>query len=636
MTMWKPTLRVNKLSVVKDSHEVLAVQFHSGVNIVSGHNSSGKTTVLDFLAYSLGAENVPFKKQAFLCDSAFAEVSLNGSAVTLRRDVNEKALNPLHIFWGTLDAAKKAPILAWETYPFKRSSTKISFTQSLLLALGLPEAQGDGASNLTMHQFLRVLYADQPSLHSPIFRVDTFDNALTRETVGNYLCGIYDDALYTSQLERRELEKEAAKLTAELRSIYSVFARSEQDIGIEFFEQQINSLEQERAELAVELARTKSERTVQSKETNLQSTEGLRGDLDAAKSKLFKAKDELATLDIEMADTTAFIDELGRRLENIEESSVTRKYFGSLKFEFCPSCLTPLSEGGSAAHYACDLCKSPLAAGHTDGQLLRMKNEIRIQIRESNSIMAEARERAKRIQKELPGLKKQLNVLEQRYRESAEVWSSDLENAIEASARRLGELDQRIKTMYESQKLASVIKDLQARRDIVSARFVELDGLIEKLEFSQEERKRKVSYEVSSKLASLLRKDLDRQAEFKTAEMVEFSFADNEVIINGSRKFSESSTVVLRHLFHVSLLSASTKLPTMRLPRFMILDGIEDGGLEPERAHLLQEIIVDECERFESDYQLIFASSQISPSLNNDRYVVGRVFTEESRSLSIR
>jgi len=83
------------------------------------------------------------------------------------------------------------------------------------------------------------------------------------------------------------------------------------------------------------------------------------------------------------------------------------------------------------------------------------------------------------------------------------------------------------------------------------------------------------------------------------------------------------------------MLSASTRLPEMRLPRFMMLDGIEDGGMELERSYRLQEIIIEECSKFDCDYQLIFATSQIAPNLENENYVVGKQYSEESRSLNL-
>src|SRR5687768_14589380 len=101
----KPTLAVNNLVVLKNQKEVLNITFHGGVNIISGHNSSGKTTVLDFLAFALGAENIPWKQEALLCDEVVAEVRLNHRAITLRRSVTEKPLSPTHVFWGDISAA---------------------------------------------------------------------------------------------------------------------------------------------------------------------------------------------------------------------------------------------------------------------------------------------------------------------------------------------------------------------------------------------------------------------------------------------------------------------------------------------------------------------------------------------------
>ena len=634
MTMLKPTISLKQLSVYKNNNCVFDCEFHLGVNIVHGHNSSGKTTILDFIAYTLGAENIPWKQEALLCDTSIAEILLNGRHITIRRDVNQKLMNPLYIYWGTLSEALAASVTSWELFPFKRSTNKISFTQALLLALELTEAQGDGASNLTMHQFLRVMYADQPSLHSPIFRVDTFDNALTRETVGNYLCGIFDDALYSRQLEKRELDKEIQRLTTELRSIFSVLGRSQQDVSLEFFAQQIKTMEYERDNLVAELARLKSERTLQISTNPALKNEDVRKGLDLAKRTLFDEEDRLARTEYEIADSLKFIEEIQSRLISIEESSVTRNYFNSLQFSFCPCCLSAVNSSPTGST-ACALCKTPLNDTPGDGQALRMKNELRIQLQESQVLIADRETDALEIRTKLPGLKQNLKQLEQKYAASTKVWSSELEDALERTARAIGSVEQEIKGLYDSQRLSLVIQELQAKRKTFTDRLEDVNAIIERLEFTQVERQKKVELEITSTLGKLLRKDLYRQKEFQCAENIKFSFSDNSISVDGANQFSESSTVVLRHLFHVALLSASTRVPGMRFPRFLMLDGIEDGGMELVRAHLLQEIIVEECETYDCDYQLIIASSQIAPSLDVDTFVVGRMFSEERRSLAI-
>lgn len=241
-----------------------------------------------------------------------------------------------------------------------------------------------------------------------------------------------------------------------------------------------------------------------------------------------------------------------------------------------------------------------------------------------------------RLKSAVPGLREALRKLERKYIDSAQHWTSDLEQRIEDTSREIGALDQEIKSLYENQRLSTVIRDLQQRRDELVHRIAQLDSRIETLRIAQERRKREVSLEIVKTLSSLLKLDLYRQEEFRTAENVTFSFIDNTVSVDGSTKFSESSTVVLRHLFHVALLSASTRIREMRLPRFLMLDGIEDGGMELARSHRLQEIIAEECERYEVDFQVIIASSQIAPSLDNEKFVVGREFTEDNRALAFR
>lgn len=635
MTLYSPTLIVRELMVVKDGHIVLNVKFHAGLNIVRGHNSSGKTTTLDFVAHTLGAEDIPWKKEALLCDYSTLEVLLNGKPVTLRRDVNGGRQQPLYIFWGALADATKSAVAGWEVYPFRRSQSKLSFTQSLLLALDMPEAQGDGASNLTMHQFLRVMYADQPSLHSPIFRIDSFDNALTRETIGSYLSGVYDDKLYSAQLSRREFEKELTQAEAELKSIFVVLAKSKQDVNLEFFAQQIIEGERRRTVLLAEVARLKTERTVVKDKKKRSDESSTRAALDIAKKELSKSLDSIARMESEIADSRQFVIEIESRLKNLDESESTRGYFGALAFNFCPCCLAEVKAPNSEAQ-TCALCKTPLHGTSGESQILRMRNELRIQLKESSILINTREADVKSLRNNIPGLRQEFRSLEQKYVEATQNWSSDLELALEAATREVGALDQEIKGLYENQRLASVIKDLQDRRDALLLKMRDFDSTIESLTHAQEERKKNVALTVATTLSKLLKQDFHRQEEFRTAEHVQFSFIDNQIVVDGSAKFSESSTVVLRHLFHLALLTASTRIPEMRFPRFLMLDGIEDGGIELLRAYRLQEIIAHECEGYEIDYQLIIATSQIAPALNNEKYVVGREFSEERRAIEIR
>jgi hypothetical protein len=637
MTLLEPTLRINRLKVYQGGHVAFDCPFHPGVNVIRGRNSSGKTTVMDLLAFSLGAENIRWKPEALRCTSTYVEVLLNGEVACLRRDIDTALQRPMSIFWGAMEESLKAGPQLWETYPFKRSAHRVSFSQALFEAMNMPQAQGDGASNLTMHQLLRVLYADQPSVHSPIFRLDSFDSPLTREMVGGYLGGVYDDVLYSAQLRVRELDAQISKQEAELRSIFNVLGRSGQSPDLEFLNTKIVELEAARGALSASLVTLKQKRELPRKDSNKAraSADGLRQSLNVARQAESAAKDKLAALDLDIADSYLFVKELESRLLSLDESKETRSYFSNVQFRFCPSCLSELPQARADAEH-CHLCTTALGDGRGDSQLLRMRNELNVQLKESRSLIDGRTREADALRVEIPLLSQRVRKLEQDYRAEANAWSSDVEVALEEIARKLGALDEEIKQAYERQKLASVISDLQMRRDALTAESKRLAESIEQLEQKQAQRKIEVAKTVNDATVRLLKLDLPLQPEFVNAKEANFDFVENSVYVNGSRNFSESSAVVLRHVFHLALLTASVQKPFMRLPRFLMLDGIDDGGMEKDRSHRLQEIIVEECATYEVDYQLIFATSEINPVLEKSELVVGRFFTPEARSLDVR
>ncbi|SFX07647.1 ATP-binding protein [Pseudomonas sp. NFACC36] len=635
MTLLEPTLKVNRLIVKQGGHNAFDCFFHSGVNVIRGRNSSGKTTIMDLLAYSLGAENIRWKPQALSCSFTIVEVELNDSPVTLMREISEQSQRSISFYWGVLDDALIAGPSEWERYPFKRSEQKTSFTQTLFASLRMPQAQGSGAANLTMHQLLRVLYADQPSVHSPIFRIDSFDNALTRETIGSYLCGVYIDELYNAQLKSRDIEKDLDKKISELRGIFSVLGKSGQAPDIADSNKLIQELEDKRTKLLDYLEELKSGRDLSRKEKNETGKvlEVLRKRLSAAKSYESILRDGLASVELEILDSELFVQELSSRVNSLDESKSTRDYLGGLSFQFCPSCLTEVTT--SDTEHTCHLCKSQLDSKN-GAQILRMRNELNIQIKESTLLLRIKQEEAAKLRLDIPLATQKVKSLEKEYSVASSTWSSDIEIALEQTSRELGGLDEEIKRAYEKQKLALVIRELQKQRDALSTELSTLKDKITALEGTRESRKKEVSRAVEKNMIRLLKLDLPLQIEFENAETVRYDFEENSVYVNGSRNFSESSAVVLRHLFHLALLTTSMDLDYMRLPRFMMLDGIDDGGMEKNRSHNLQRVIVEECATYTHSFQLIFATSEVTPEIEQSNLVVSKYFEPSSRSLDVR
>ena len=71
----------------------------------------------------------------------------------------------------------------------------------------------------------------------------------------------------------------------------------------------------------------------------------------------------------------------------------------------------------------------------------------------------------------------------------------------------------------------------------------------------------------------------------------------------------------------------------IRLPRFLVLDGIENGGMEDDRSKNFQKVVVEALSRYETDFQIVFATKNIDESLNSKNYIVGEVYSESNKSL---
>lgn len=114
----------------------------------------------------------------------------------------------MDIFGGAMDAALEAPRSEWTRYPYVRSTSRESFSQTIFRLLQLPEVSNDASGNITIHQVLRLLYADQLSPVEHIFKFERFDPPNLREAIGRLICGAYDNQLYQNEQRIRELSKE--------------------------------------------------------------------------------------------------------------------------------------------------------------------------------------------------------------------------------------------------------------------------------------------------------------------------------------------------------------------------------------------------------------------------------------------
>ena len=625
----EPTLKVERLHVKRGSRIAFDESFHHGVNVLFGKNGSGKTSAIQLLMYGLGYEVPNWKEEAGLCDNIYVELKVNGSPVTIRRKNNGSDKQSMDFCFSGMDAALAAPLTNWFNYPYAIGS-KPSFSQQMFDVLGLPEAKADANNNnVTLHQIYRLIYADQSNTSSAIFNNEPFDSAFKRESVGKYLLGLYDNELYEAKIKLVEEEKSLQKTIAKLQAIQSVVGKTSfgEDIGT--IEEQKKNILNKIASINVEIIEIKEESLI-SYSSDKKETESSAKDSVAIRNKLLEVETEIQQLNYNILDSEEFVSELIDKQCALRDSIKVGSLIGEFKFSSCPSCHKSLKEKDKDC---CALCGEPRESIDSSNSLLRMKNEIEIQLRESEKLLGKKKQKLT----ELTTKRKELRTSFRKQVSKVTATMSSVDASKEKQLfdlyRQTGELEEKLQTLDKIAELHRSLLELRGERDAVQSEVNRLNDKIELIGKQRFKREPEIQALISEKLCELLRKDNGLEKEFKNAEYAEFDFAANSVSVNGKTAFSESGIVLLNNAFHVALLMAALEKKYVRLPRFLVLDGIENGGMEDDRSKNFQKVVVEALYSYEVDFQLVFATKNIDESLKSKDYMVGEEYNESNKSL---
>lgn len=632
MTSFEPTLSVRRLTVLRGTNIVYDGFFHSGVNILSGENSSGKSTILAFLVYALGSDISDWSEHALRCDRSLVEVTLNGNIAVLSRAVSPKGQQPMDIFLGDMDQALRAAPARWLRFPYRSSLEKISFSQQLFGMLGLPELQTEVSGKITMHQLMRLHYSDQMSSVDSLFRDESFDSPALRDAVGRFLFGAYDNEIYRNQLAIKELKSRLETIGAALRSIYAVLPH-DAPLTLDWVFGQHRALNERISEL---------DARIESEETSLEITdEGLSlKPLETALANLREAQENIAAVDqniesleLEHADSAIFIETLADKIASIEDSSSVAAEIEQVSYTHCPSCFSSLA--ALQMEGACHLCQQPFDHERLHARMLRQLASVRRQLKQSEQLQAERKSDLARLR------------LERDQHLSA--WQASSENVTRLRSRptstgrdnlrrlyeEMGRLRQELSSLTERATLIEKLDQMSAEKQDAQAEISRLEDLNARHIAAESDRLSEGTRAVSDEILWFLHHDLPRQDTFEDAKAVRFSFERNKISVNGIEHFSASSKVYLKNSFVLGLLFAATTVSSFRHLRIAVIDTIEDKGIEPERSQNFQRQLYERSERANVDHQIIFATAMIDPLLDNERFVVGRKSTHSDRTLSL-
>lgn len=633
MIQYNPFLKLNKLLIFTNEGKTAYNQsFHDGVNIIRGHNSSGKSTIANFIFYALGGDFNKWTAKAYNCKEVIVEIEINSAKITLKRSISEKGMQPMSMFWGNYEESKIAGSESWEIYPYKRSETKKSFSNALFVALGFPELRGDVDSNITMHQILRLIYVDQKSLTGDLMLTDNFDSSITRTTVANLMLGVYDDSLYADKLSLKEKEKSYEISKKQYEGIEKIFSStgSETDFNVinatiehnlselKRIESIINKEEDEKYDLEIEIIQKNN-------------IEILKQELLSEKRAYSDILEQIEYYEYEVLDSNEFILSLQKRNEAIDESLVTRELLGIVDINHCPHCLNVLKEVENVDD--CKLCKQRLPEDTIKSHHKKMQQELDNQIRESKMLLKDKEATLQKLKSEAPSVINKIRSTQNEVDELLNHYKSKRNRDLDSLLEKKGELKSKNFFLIQQQKAVTQIDVLKRELKILNNDISNLRGSIFSKENIQKTKLQHAYSDIQAYSLDILKSDLGRQKEFSNAKKVELDFAKNTFSLDGQNNFSESSNVYLKNSIRFAIFFTSLKHDFFRFPRFILCDNIEDKGMQADRSKSFQRKIVELSQKSNINHQIIFTTSMVDDDLNMTDLCVGDFYNEDNKTL---
>lgn len=621
--LYKPTLLVRRLVVIKDGHHVYDEEFHIGVNVIRGKNSSGKSTIADFLFYGLGGELTKWKNEAKTCDFVFTEVALNENVFTLKREIDEKSRRGMDIFAGDFDTASTTNTERWLRYPYNATEKKESFYQALLKELGLPYSKSEDKNSITMHQLLRMMYVDQMTSPDRLFKFDQFDSSNKRQAIGELLMGVSDFSLYENRVRLIKLEAQLDARIKEIRTIHDFLGgsiKSLNEIDSEISEK-LSTIQQ----LEEQVVDENSDPDDEIDENLVLLSEQIR-ELRNTKLELIT---NISSLNFEIIDSQMFIESLQSRLEALSDTSRTIDALSDINFSYCPACFSELDK----KEFGCHLCGSEKREQNDDyDPTFKVRKEIEFQISESSYLMEARQKKLNFFETKLSQVQVDIEIAENEIA-TFQRPKIKITAGIRNTYKEIGALSKQIDDLNQSKDKYSKLYYSYQQRDALQTEVTRLKDEIARKQASQERALRNKKRYLSQQTINILRADQDHEEIFREGTKIDFDFSEDRVSIDDRVLFSASSMVYLKNAFRLSMLQASCNDNSYLYPRFLLMDNIEDKGMQPERSQLFQREIIKVSNSLSTAHQIIFTTSLIAPEIEGTEHCVGDYYTDQNKTL---
>lgn len=368
------------------------------LSIIAGEISTGKTTVLEFVDWCLGAKEHPEHEEVLdnVRSAQLAFDSVGPDGTTPARYVVERALGSsatrAYLYTGDLDSMSSTPVRSFSSEP----SDPDSLSHYLLQLCGLAGLRLDQAPTQTDSKTSVLSFRDlQPLWFLSNRRLDngnlTFEHqphrSIKLNQVVNLLLGVSDSEQSTLSRAVEELGIEERELSRAVKTLRAFMA----DAGFTT----VVDIDSQVDELGIRIAEINAQWREIDREISARTEFTVELRADWSRSATEAQRIEVALRDRETLARrleplrAQYADEI-RRLDLVAEST---DLFDSLSVNTCPVCQHALETPPAIVDGQCSLCHSRLVTqGDEDGSVPDLSTERRSLVRRLNQLLAFAQE----------------------------------------------------------------------------------------------------------------------------------------------------------------------------------------------------------------------------------------------------
>lgn len=342
----KIRIKLESLTLIGSRKNYL-VSFHDGFNYISGHTSTGKTSVLEMINYAFGAkEHKSYIEIGNSCSSVELVVLFGSSKFKIKRKLFNFREAVIVEEWND----EKGTFLFYNRYEIDSPKNPNSLSYFLIERLGLSNIN-ISRQTFSFRDLYKYCYIKQTEIDNEnILGEKNWEQNLKRRATFEILFNIYDEALeeFKSNLENKK--NEVKELEIQLAGIKKFLESIEIDSILDCAKK-ANDIQQEINVLQMNLS-------------NIKNDNGFEPGLSMRlREKVGNIKFKLKDIFEMRNDQKQYIDKL-RLLYNQYISEIGKKElaidgyiaFNKYEFVFCPNCLRPVSRMDNIEF--CCLCGS--------------------------------------------------------------------------------------------------------------------------------------------------------------------------------------------------------------------------------------------------------------------------------------